>query len=333
MTTQIHLNGIIGFDVTPSDIRQQLAAAVGPVELLIHSPGGNVYDGFAIHNAIRDFRRAGGHVKAIISGIAASMATYVAMAAESIAVEDNAVFMIHNPSMLALGDHREMRKAADLLDSLAGVLARAYQTRIQRDARPEMDVETYLFGADIVAAGYAETVIPAGDGAEERGEALALARHAVQSMTAKLRESETASIDQIAALLPTAHEEMPMSHAPQATELDEPSTETPETPETPDEEAEDQPDITALVQQALAADRARIQAITARCAQVGMPALASALIAENATLAQTDARIVDAWVSAGGPEIRSFAQTDKPTADVSAAQRKLLAQVAGRIQE
>lgn len=327
--TTIHLEGIIGFDVTLADIRQQLAAATGPVDLLIHSPGGNVYDGFAIYNALREYRRAGGSVTATISGLAASMATYIAMAADSIAVEDNAVFMVHNPAMLAMGDHREMRKAAEILDSLAGVLGRAYQARIQRDARPEMDAETYLFGADIVAAGYADTVIPAGDGAEDRVEALALARHAFHSMTAKLRESDTASVEQIAALLPTAQERS-MSMTTQATEPEAPPTETPtDTPE-PETATPEQPDITALVQQAIAAERARTQAITARCAQVGMPALATALIAENATLAQTDARIVDAWVAAGGPEIRAFTSIAKPTADASAAQRKLFAQVAGK---
>lgn len=331
MTTKIHIEGVIGWDVTSADIRRQLAESKGPVDLMIHSPGGSVYDGFAIHNAIRDYRRAGGSVTATVSGLAASMATYIAMAAESIAVEDNAVWMIHNPWSLAMGDHRELRKTADILDSLAGVISRAYQARIQRDARSEMDAETWLFGDEIVAAGYADAVVPAGEGADDRGEALALARHAFQSMTAKLRESETASVDQIAALLPTAQERS-MSMTTQAAEPEAPPTD--DIPdEKPEDETDEQPDVSALVQQALAAERERANAITARCTQVGMPAMAAALIAEGATLAQTDARIVDAWVAAGGPEIRAFASTAKPTADASAAQRKLFAQVAGRVQE
>lgn len=336
--TTIHLDGIVGWDITLADIRRQLAEADGPVDLLIHSPGGSVYDGFAIHNAIRDHRRTGATVTATVTGLAASMATYIAMAAESVAVEDNAVFMVHNPAVLALGDHRTMRKTADILDSLAGVLGRAYEGKTGRDVRAEMDAETFFFGAEIVEAGYADRLIPAGDGAEDRPDALALAQHAVLAMTAKLREADSAPLDQIAALLPHSFSQpRPEATMPDQTTAGDPveTVETvpdPAAPE-PEQDPDHEDDLAAQIQAALAAERARVSAITARCAQVGMPAMAAALIEANATLAQTDARIVDAWVAAGGPEIRAFAPLTKPTADASAAQRKLFAQVAGRIQE
>ena len=93
---------------------------------MVNSPGGSVYEGIAIFNLLRDFRRGGGVVNAKIKGLAASMATYVAMAADSVSVEDNAVWMVHNPWNISVGDAREMRKEADILDGLAKIRSQHY---------------------------------------------------------------------------------------------------------------------------------------------------------------------------------------------------------------
>lgn len=69
----------------------------------------------------------------------------------------------------------------------------------------------------------------------------------------------------------------------------------------------------ALIQAVIAAERARVSAIQARCAQVGMSDLSSSLIASGATLAQANAAIVDAWVAQGGPEIRHAPDVLAPT--------------------
>lgn len=312
--TQITLEGIVGWDITAADVRRQLAESSGPVDLLIHSPGGSVYDGFAIHNAIRDHRRTGATVSATVTGLAASMATYIAMAADTVGVEDNAVFMVHNPYAVSMGDHRAMQKTADILGSLAGVLGRAYQAKTgssAEDIAAQMDGETWLFGDEIVAAGYADHVVPAGDGADNRAEALALARGAFEHMTSTLRSADAAAqIDQIAALLPIPME-TPMSKTPTAAGPAQPQpdpTEPTETQETGDPET---PDLETAIQAALKDERERVSAIQARCAQVGMPELSAALIQSGAKPKDADAAIVDAWVSKGGPEIR-HAQNDAP---------------------
>jgi ATP-dependent protease ClpP protease subunit len=196
---------LIGWDVLARDVRAALPKN-GSVQIQINSPGGDVYEGFAIYNALRDFKRAGGEVEVVISGLAASMATYISTVGDRVSVEDNAVYMTHNPWTFAMGDHRDMAKAAQTLDSLANVLARGYAARTGADLdeiRAQMDAETWMFGSEIVDAGYADEVFPAGAGPESKADALSLAHGAVASMQAKLKASETEeTLDRIAAILP-----------------------------------------------------------------------------------------------------------------------------------
>lgn len=304
----IPIDGIIGEDITARDIRAALADA-GDIGLLIHSPGGSVAEGIDIYNAIRAHRRAGHVVLATVTGLAASMATAIAMAADSVAVEDNAIWMVHNPAGIAIGDHNTMRRSAETLDALSRLLAKAYAKKTGREInaiRAEMDAETWLFGDEIKAAGYADSVIPAGDGPDNAIDARAVARTKFDAMLAKLRESEP-TIDQIAALLPRQppeHQAMAdqATQDPAATPEQEPLTDNDKTP--PTDPAPPEPvDMQAHVQAALKAERERISAINKRCAQVGMPAIAQALIDAGADMAACNAAIVEAWIAKGGQEI------------------------------
>ncbi len=326
-TKQIPIDGVIGWDVSAADIRAALADA-GPVELLISSPGGDVAEGLAIYNAIRDHRRAGHQVSARVVGLAASMATYIPLAAERITVEDNAVFMIHNAWGLAIGDYRDMRKTGDVLDGLTRTIARAYAERTGQEMnaiRQQMDDETWLFGQDIVDAGFADALEPAGDGPEDSAEALAIARARFDAMTAKLKERDQTPLDQIAALLPLhTPETQAMADTakqdPAATPEQEPLTEPKTTPTEPVTEPQDPQ---ALVQAAIAAERQRVAAITARCNQVGMAHLTQALIDSGAGMAACNAAIVDAYVAKGGAEIRQTTDALPHGKDESQAAAKI----------
>lgn len=213
--TQILLEGVVGWDVRASDIRSALAAANGDdIDLVVSSPGGSAYEALAIFNAIRDYRRSGGKVDARVVGLAASAATYIPMAADSVTVEDNAVWMIHNPYGLVAGNQNDMAKMATVLNGLAGILANAYAAKTGKDTdeiREMMDAETYLYGGQIVAFGFADEIVPAGDGAESEAEAMAMAALAIGDMTKKLKdEPERQKMEEIAALLP----EIVVSHKP-----------------------------------------------------------------------------------------------------------------------
>lgn len=208
----IRIDGIVGLDATARDLRSQLEESGSEVEILINSPGGSVTEGIAMYNAIRDYRRGGGKATARIVGVAASMSSYIPLAAESVIAEDNTIFMVHEPSMLALGRKSDMERAAGILEGVSQTLARAYAEKTGKnveDIREMMAEETYLFGEDIVLAGFADKIEPAGEGPETRDEAEALARAQVDAAMQKMGEARE-DVTQLAAMLgevPTAQKQ------------------------------------------------------------------------------------------------------------------------------
>jgi len=131
--------------------------ALGPVEtinLRINSGGGDVLDGFAIYNALR---RHEAKIIAHIDGIAASMASIIACAADEIHIAENAWFMIHNPATVAFGEADDLRTMADVMDGMKAHAIAAYQRHVDEEAEvisAWMDAETWLTGADATALGW-----------------------------------------------------------------------------------------------------------------------------------------------------------------------------------
>jgi len=132
------------------------------IEITINSPGGSVYEGIAIFNVIR--KAVETHpVHVWINGLAASMASYIALAGRAfdrnlkITVNENTIFFIHNAWNYIWGDYRAMRKEADILDRITKVIALAYSavsTMDMKDVRFAMDEETYYVGQEIIDAGF-----------------------------------------------------------------------------------------------------------------------------------------------------------------------------------
>ncbi|WP_051786174.1 head maturation protease, ClpP-related [Endozoicomonas numazuensis] len=100
------------------------------ITVRINSPGGSVFDGVAIYNALR-YHKAHIHVR--IEGLAASIASVIAMAGDSIHMAENALLMIHNPFGWVGGDAGELRKMADMLDKTTEVIAQTYCSRCELD--------------------------------------------------------------------------------------------------------------------------------------------------------------------------------------------------------
>lgn len=175
---QIHITGVIGWDSTPDQLRESLAAAGGAdVEILISSPGGFVGDGLEMFNLVRNYK---GQTVARISGYAMSMASYIPLAADRIIAEDNAVYMIHNVRGGVFGDHNEILKYGEMTQAMSRLLARAYAKRTGKSAEEVallMDRESYFFGQDMVDAGFVDEVINSGTD-EDRDSATATARFA-----------------------------------------------------------------------------------------------------------------------------------------------------------
>lgn len=230
MARTIKMRGVIGWDVYSSDIERQLWAARGEaVEVEISSPGGSVFEGLQIFNLIAGYK---GETTTKIVGLAASMASYIALASDKVVALDNSVFVIHNPRKPVMGDYKGMEKTARLLESMASLLAREYENKTGRkseEIRAAMDEESWYFGQEIADYGFADEILPAKAVKEAGGEVIDVdrenARLQVADATAKMREDiEARQNNQMVAALfaavPSEAPEQPASEGPQQTEGD-----------------------------------------------------------------------------------------------------------------
>lgn len=131
----------------------------GPLLVEINSPGGNVWDGLSIYNQLRG-RRA--PVTTRVVGIAASIASIIALAGDKVEMADAALMMIHDPSGMASGTSEDMRKMADALDQHAEVLVGVYAKKTGRSPesiRAAMKAETWFTTPEAVAFGLVDKPI------------------------------------------------------------------------------------------------------------------------------------------------------------------------------
>ena len=116
----------------------------GELTVRINSPGGSVFDGIAIYNALR-YHPANVHVR--IEGLAASIASVIAMAGDTITMAENSLMMIHNPFGWVGGEAEDMRRTADMLDKATEAIALAYAGKSghsAEDITPMMAAETWM---------------------------------------------------------------------------------------------------------------------------------------------------------------------------------------------
>lgn len=131
---------------------------VSEIAVRINSPGGDVFDGLAIHNVLR---RHKARIVVTVDGIAASIASVIAMAGDEVVMPENAMMMIHDPSGIGWGTAQDMRELADVMDKVKASLIAAYRARAKvEDAELErlMTDETWLSAAEAVELGLADRV-------------------------------------------------------------------------------------------------------------------------------------------------------------------------------
>lgn len=129
-----------------------------PVNLRINCIGGDVFDGMAMYNIIKK-REA--KTTAYIEGIAASMGSVIALAADQVVMAENSLFMIHNAWGGAMGEAEDMRKTASVLEKISGEIASIYKrkTALSLDRITDMmDEETWLNAEEAYELGFVDTI-------------------------------------------------------------------------------------------------------------------------------------------------------------------------------
>lgn len=150
-----------------SFVKQLAGLEADTIHLRINSPGGSVFAGRAMETALRQHSAK---VIVYVDGLAASAASFVAMAGDEIEMAQGAFFMIHKAWSMAWGNSDELRKEADLLDKVDGSLAKTYHDRtgLPEDELAEMmAAETWLDADEAVAKGFADRVAE-GNAAQNR---------------------------------------------------------------------------------------------------------------------------------------------------------------------
>lgn len=166
-TGELYLYGEIsdvswwGDEVSPKQFAEDLSALgnVDSLDVFIFSPGGDVFAGFAIYSILNRF---GGEVRVHIDGLAASAATVVAMAGDTIDIPENATFMIHNAWTLTAGNKYDLADMIKQLEMIDDQIAGVYAAKTGKDLdeiKTLMDAETWMTGAEAVENGFADEII------------------------------------------------------------------------------------------------------------------------------------------------------------------------------
>jgi len=199
---KIIINGIIWSGMI-DDIREQLEGLEGKdITVEISSPGGFVFPGFAIYNILKNHS---GNVTTHLMGLAASMASYIALAGDTVKAESNSVFMIHNVQSFVSGDHNEMNKEAQIVEGLSNLIAKVYAAKTGKELseiRRLMDDETFLFGDEAKKAGFVDEIIKSPNKKKPKNEAISEARAQIQECINQVKsKNEKLDIEKAAAYL------------------------------------------------------------------------------------------------------------------------------------
>jgi ATP-dependent Clp endopeptidase proteolytic subunit ClpP len=238
-----------------------------PMEIRINSAGGSVFDGMAIYNTLRG-REA--NVRVHVDGLAASIASVIAMAGKEIVMEPGSMMMIHNPWNITIGDADDHRNSAELLDKVRDSLVAAYERRTglsRAELTTLMDQETWMSAEEAVAFGFADRV------GEESVQAAAWQSHDLSAFVNV--PGEIRAMAKGEAMGEKVQEVAPVAVAETV-------------------------DVDAIKAEAVKAERERTSAIRAAVQKAGLAAsFADELVGGGWTLAEAQAMVIDQWSKEG----------------------------------
>lgn len=136
------------------------ALGKGPVMVNVNSPGGDLFEGLAIYNLLREHP---GEVTVKVLGLAASAASVIAMAGDTVQIARAGFLMIHNTWVIALGNRNDLRDTADWLEPFDAAMADVYSARSGIEPKriaKLMDAESWIGGSAAVDDGFADELLP-----------------------------------------------------------------------------------------------------------------------------------------------------------------------------
>lgn len=283
----IRMYGIVGDDwdgFTDDNIADMVdGLEVGAGDVRLNSPGGYIYQGMAIFNLLKEKKPR--VIK--IDGLAASMASVIALAGERMEIARGAMMMIHNPWNIAMGDAEELRKTADILDKFKQSILDIYETKTgqARDLLSEMmDEETWLTADEAVEWGFADAIVDEDADLEAVDlTVLSSAQHMPAHLTALMAAQQRAK----PVTNPAADAVDPPRHG------DDPMTDKTTTPAAGNDPAKDEQALAKAREEAVNAERERVKEIRnlAKEADGVDASFGEQLIAEGASVAEAKAAI------------------------------------------
>ena len=156
------------------------------VSVSINSPGGDVFEGIAIYNLLREHKA---RVDVRVMGLAASAASLIAMAGDQITMGRGAMLMVHNAWGVTVGNRHDMAAAIDVLAPIDDAMADIYAARTGQPKKATaklMDAETWMSSSQAVDGGFADGVMddpPASDATSARADVAA--RHQLDTILAR----------------------------------------------------------------------------------------------------------------------------------------------------
>ena len=178
----------IGYDYWTGEgvTAKRVAAALrsmgaGPVIVNVNSPGGDMFEGLAIYNLLREHD---GEVTVKVLGLAASAASIIAMAGDTVQIARAGFLMIHNAWVLAVGNRNDLREYADFLEPFDRAMADIYAAHTGQDRKAMaklMDAETWIGGSEAIEQGFADELLPSDQVEQKSGKAAASAVRRIES--------------------------------------------------------------------------------------------------------------------------------------------------------
>ncbi len=298
----VMIYGFVGDDCDELDAKTIISQikALGDRDRLdvhINSGGGFVFEGLAIYNYLNTYD---GEVVVHVDGLAASMASVIAMSGDQIIMPENALMMIHNPWDISIGDAEQLRKDADMLDKTKESLISIYvaKTGISVDeVSALMDAETWMSGTDALEQGFATEVTDSVDmAASLRGADVSTFKHVPESLTGLVAAAATRPKKKPSGSVPNANQ------PPQEVVMTEEERKAEEAKKQAAADKDKQAAVDKAKDEATKAERKRAADIRAAVKTAKLTDdYAQELIDSECSVEDAREKIINKWAEDGGP--------------------------------